>query len=240
MHDSCMFDWGYETEVELPERPSREAMRAWGGRVVINVMAYTRGQPQDYDRWRRRARSAGPTRTYCRISGGRNWEGGDNPWRGGAGPLGTEFAKTPDTLFDAWVEAGKAVGIPQTDDYNGKQQEGFGRGQYTIRDGRRSSSARAYLRPAKKRPNLTVETGAHATRVLLQGTRATGVDYVTDAGNTKRADAGRDVIISTGAFNAPAAPDAVGHRPGGASARVGSLAWPICRSGAICRTLGAY
>ena len=91
---------------------------------------------------------------------------------------------------------------PSTSDYNGKTQEGIGRGQYTIRDGRRSSSSRAYLRPARRRGNLTVETGAHATRVTFQGTRATGVDYVTDGGDRKHAEAG-EVIVSTGTFNAP-------------------------------------
>ena len=109
------------------------------------------------------------------------WQGGDNRWRGGSGPVGTEFAKTRDPLYDAWLEAAKAAGFPVTDDYNGEQQEGFGRGQYTIRDGYRSSAATAYLKPARKRANLDVATGAHATRVLLQGTRATGVEYVKAA-----------------------------------------------------------
>src|SRR5262245_52113153 len=139
--------------------------------------------------------------TYFRRA--ETWEGGENPWRGGSGPLGTEFAKTPDPLFEAWVEAGKAVGIPPTKDYNGATQEGFGRGQYTIRDGRRSSSSRAYLRPARRRRNLTVETGAHATRVLLKGTSATGVEYVTDGGDRKQAGAARAVIMAAGAFNTP-------------------------------------
>jgi choline dehydrogenase-like flavoprotein len=131
------------------------------------------------------------------------WEDGENPWRGGSGPLGTEFAKTPDPLFDAWVEAGKAIGFPPTADYNGKTQEGVGRGQYTIRNGRRSSSARAYLRPAKRRGNLTVETGAHATRVLLQGTHATGVEFVKGSGDRVSVQADREVIVATGAFNTP-------------------------------------
>src|SRR5262249_30750725 len=103
----------------------------------------------------------------------------------------------------AWLEAGKAVGIPPTADYNGKTQEGFGRGQYTIRDGRRSSSARAYLRPARKRGNLTVETGAHATRVLMRGTPAAAGEDLTHEGDRKQVEASREVIVSTGAFNAP-------------------------------------
>jgi choline dehydrogenase-like flavoprotein len=175
-----------------------------GGSSSINVMAYTRGNRGDYDRWAQkgaRGWSYADVLPYFRRA--ETWEGGENPWRGGSGPLGTQFAKTPDPLFDAWSEAGTALGLPQTKDYNGETQEGIGRGQYTIRDGRRSSSARAYLRPARNRPNLTVATGAHATQVLMQGTRATGIEYVTDAGDTKRAQADREVIVSTGAFNAP-------------------------------------
>src|SRR5262249_60680604 len=98
--------------------------------------------------------------------------------RGGGGPVGPESAKPRAPLYDAWLEAAAATGFPVTDDYNGKQQEGFGRGQYTIRDGYRSSAATAYLRPAKKRTNLVVETGAHATRGLMRNNRATALQYV--------------------------------------------------------------
>ena len=206
MHDTAMFDWGYETEPE-PNLKGRtiEAMRGkvLGGSSSINVMAYTRGNRGDYDRWAQkgaRGWSYADVLPYFRRS--EAWEGGANTWRGGEGHVGTEFAKTPDPLFDAWLEAAKACGYPLTDDYNGKQQEGFGRGQYTIRDGRRSSSSRAYLRPAKTRPNLTIETGVHATRVAMRGTRATGVEYA-NGGGAKRAEAAREVIIASGTFNSP-------------------------------------
>src|SRR5262245_50404698 len=207
MHDRAMFDWGYETEAE-PNLNGRkiEAMRGkvLGGSSSINVMAYTRGNRGDYDRWAQKGAlgwSYADVLPYFRRA--ETWEGGANPWRGGEGPLGTQYAKTPDSLFDAWLEAGKAVGIPRTPDYNGKTQEGFGRGQYTIRDGRRSSSSRAYLRPARRRRNLTVVTNAHATRVIMRGTHATGVEYVTDAGDKTQVEAAREVIVSSGTFNAP-------------------------------------
>jgi choline dehydrogenase-like flavoprotein len=207
MHDTGMFDWGYETEAE-PNLNGRkiEAMRGkvLGGSSSINVMAYTRGNRGDYDRWAQKgARGWSYADVLPYFKRAETWEGGENPWRGGAGPLGTEYAKTPDSLFDAWVEAGKAVGLPTTSDYNGKQQEGFGRGQYTIRDGRRSSSSRAYLRPARGRANLTVETGAQVTRVVMQGTRATGVEYLNGSGDRARIEAGREVILASGAFNSP-------------------------------------
>ena len=174
-----------------------------GGSSSINVMAYTRGNRGDYDRWAQKgARGWSYADVLPYFNRAETWEKGANTWRGGEGPLGTQFAKTPDPIFDAWLEAAEQSGYPFTDDYNGKQQEGFGRGQYTIRDGRRSSTSRAYLRPARGRHGLTVETDAHATRITMQGTRATGVEYVTGSGDRKRAEAG-EVIVASGTFNSP-------------------------------------
>src|SRR5215211_1979167 len=179
MHARGMFDWGYHTEAEPNLNGRRiEAMRGkvLGGWSSADVLPYFK---------------------RCET-----WAGGANAWRGGAGPIGVEWAKTRDPLYDAWIAAGKAAGFPSTDDYNGAQQEGFGRSQYSIRDGRRSSAATAYLKPALARANLTIETGAHATRVLIEKNRATGVEYVRK-GRTLRAEAAREVILSGGAFNTP-------------------------------------
>jgi choline dehydrogenase-like flavoprotein len=207
MHEYQMFDWGYHTEPE-PNMNGRaiEAMRGkvLGGSSSINVMAYTRGNRGDYDRWAQkgaRGWSYADVVPYFRRC--ESWEGGENQWRGGAGPIGTEFAKTPDPLYDAWLDAARSAGFPVTDDYNGTRQEGFGRGQYTIRNGYRSSAATAYLKPARSRRNLSVETGAHVTRVLMQGTRATGVEFVRDGGDTVQVAADREVILAAGAFNTP-------------------------------------
>ena len=207
MHERDMFNWGYRTEPE-PNMNGREieAMRGkvLGGSSSINVMAYTRGNRGDYDRWAQKGAlgwSYADVLPYFKRC--ETWERGENPWRGGAGPVGTEFAKTTDPVYDAWLDAARAAGFPVTDDYNGRQQEGFGRGQYTIRGGYRSSAATAYLRPAKSRPNLDVVTGALATRVLMQGTRATGVEYIKGIRETVRVNADREVILSGGAFNTP-------------------------------------
>src|SRR6516165_5221602 len=145
MHEYDLFNWGYRTEPE-PNMNGREieAMRGkvLGGSSSINVMAYTRGHRGDYDRWAQKgARGWSYADVLPYFKRCERWEGGGNPWRGGAGPVGTEFAKTRDPLYDAWLEAAAAAGFPVTDDYNGQQQEGFGRGQYTIRDGYRSSAA---------------------------------------------------------------------------------------------------
>jgi 4-pyridoxate dehydrogenase len=207
MHEYDMFNWGYHTEPE-PNLNGRkiEAMRGkvLGGSSSINVMAYTRGHRGDYDRWAQkgaRGWSYADVLPYFKRCEG--WEGGENRWRGGAGPVGTQYATTADPLYDAWIQAALAAGLPVTDDYNGKQQEGFGRGQYTIRDGYRSSAARAYLKPARARANLEVATRAHATRVLMRGTRAIGVEYSRE-GRVVQVEAEREVILSGGAFNTPA------------------------------------
>ena len=206
MHEYGMFDWGYETDPEPNLNGRRiEAMRGkvLGGSSSINVMAYTRGNAGDYDRWGQkgaRGWSYADVLPYFRRC--ETWENGTDTYRGGEGSLGTEFAKTEDPLYDAWLEAAKACGYPITPDYNGKQQVGFGRGQYTIRDGRRSSTANAFLKPARGRANLTVATNTHSTRVLLEGTRAKGVEFVQN-GSIQRAIASREVIVSAGAFNTP-------------------------------------
>ena len=206
MHKHRMFDWGYDGEPE-PELNGRriEAMRGkvLGGSSSINVMAFTRGAAGDYDRWAlggARGWSYAEVLPYFKRV--ETWEGGESRWRGGSGPVGVEWAKTRDPLYDAWIEAAKAAGYKHTADYNGAEAEGFGRGQYSIRNGYRSSAANAYLKPARGRRNLTIETGALVTRVVLEGTRACGVEYVV-GGATKRVMATSEVILSGGTFNSP-------------------------------------
>ena len=206
LHERRMFDWGFVTEAE-PSLNGRSIAasrgKVLGGSSSINVMAYTRGHPGDFDRWAQKGATGWsyadvlPYFKRCET-----FAGGANAWRGGTGPLGTEFAKTTDPLYPAWIEAAKAAGIPNTPDYNAASQEGFGRSQYTIRNGRRSSAATAFLKPARRRPNLTVETRALVTRVILRGTTATGVEYVK-GGRRLRVGAAREVIVSGGAFSTP-------------------------------------
>ena len=206
MHEHLLHDWGYQTEPEAGlDNREVEAMRGkvLGGSSSINVMAYTRGHSGDYDRWARNGAngwSYADVLPYFRRC--ETWEGGENAFRGGSGPIGTQFARTQDPLFAAWIEAGQQAGFPATEDYNGANQVGFGRSQYTIRDGRRSSSSRAFLRPAAKRPNLTVIVGAYASRVLFTGERASGVEYLKDS-QIRRVHAEREVILSGGTFNSP-------------------------------------
>ena len=206
MHEHHMHDWGFHTEPEAALNGRRiEASRGkvLGGSSSVNVMAYTRGHRGDYDRWSRNgAKGWSYSEVLPYFKRCETWIDGDSPWRGGEGPLGTEWAKTDDPLFPAWIEAAKAAKLPVTPDYNGTNGEGFGRSQYTIRNGRRSSSANAFLKPARSRKNLRVDVKAHALRVTMQGTRATGVEY-EHHGMVVRAEATREVILSAGTFNTP-------------------------------------
>ncbi|HEY8580481.1 MAG TPA: GMC family oxidoreductase N-terminal domain-containing protein, partial [Beijerinckiaceae bacterium] len=204
LHQHRMHDWGYDAEPDANMHGREiEAMRGkvLGGSHSINVMAYTRGDRGDYDRW---ARNGAAGWSYAEVlpyfKRGETWEEGENTWRGGSGPVHTTWARSPDPLFDAWVEAGREAGYKVTKDFNAASGEGFGRVQFTIRNGRRHSAAAAYLRPALRRRNLTLEIKAHATRILFQGTRATGVEYVRD-GQTRRATARKEVLLTSGVFN---------------------------------------
>lgn len=206
MHGKRAHDWGYDSDPE-PGLHGREieAMRGkvLGGSSSINVMAYVRGNRGDYDRW---ARNGAAGWSYADVlpyfKRMETWEGGADAWRGGNGPLHTQRARSQDPLWDAWIAAGQAAGIGFTKDYNGERQEGLGRSQSTIHRGRRDSASRAFLRPAAKRSNVTVLTGAHVTRVLLDGARAVGVAY-NRGGEALKARAAREVVLSGGVFNSP-------------------------------------
>jgi choline dehydrogenase-like flavoprotein len=206
IHEYGLHDWGYKSEPE-PHLNNRRIQakrgKVLGGSSSINVMAYTRGHPGDYDRWAR-AGAAGwsfrevlPYFKRCET-----WEKGETAYRGGSGPLGTEFAKTTDPLYEGWTSAARALSFPISDDLNGPQAEGFGRSQYTIRNGRRSSSASAYLRPAERRTNLVVHTRALVTKIILRGTRASGVQYVRGS-KIHTATADKEVIVASGVYNTP-------------------------------------
>jgi choline dehydrogenase/4-pyridoxate dehydrogenase len=201
-----LHDWMYFTEPEANANGRRiECARGKviGGSSSINAMAYVRGNPGDYDRW---AASGLPGWSYAEVlpyfRRQESWEGGAGPYRGGDGPLTVGTARYADPLVEACLAAGRALQLPATPDYNGAQQEGLGRIQQTIRHGRRCSAAEAYLRPALARPNLTVETGALASRIILEGGGAVGVEYRRgSAASVARAE--REVILSGGVINSP-------------------------------------
>jgi 4-pyridoxate dehydrogenase len=199
-------DWGYDTEPE-PNLENRvmEMIRGkvLGGSSSINAMGYVRGNQGDYDRWRQfglAGWSYADVLPYFQRS--EDWEGGADDYRGGDGPMRTRTRNPADPLFNAYIAAGREAGYPISPDYNGARQEGFSTGQANIGGGRRMSAAVAFLRPAMSRANLSVVTDALVTRVVIEGGRATGVEY-RRGGETITATARRETIVSGGTINSP-------------------------------------
>ncbi len=199
-------DWMYfcEPEANVGGRKVECARgKVIGGSSSTNAMAYVRGNRGDYDRW---AASGLTDWSYEKVlpyfKKQETWERGASEYRGGDGPVSTQFCRYKDELIEAFAEASLTAGYPQTDDYNGAVQEGFGRLQMTIAKGRRSSTATAYLRPALKRGNLKVLTGAMATKILMHDGSATGIAY-RRGGIEQKAFARREVVLSGGVINTP-------------------------------------
>lgn len=199
-------DWCYRTEPQA-QMDGRRLLwprgKVLGGSSSLNAMVYIRGHALDLDRWAEEG-ADGWAYAQC-LPYYRNAETfslGADEYRGGEGPLRVSRGATPNPLFDAWIEAGRQAGYPFTADMNGFQQEGMGRMDMTIHRGRRWSAARAYLRPARHRPNLVIATRALVTRVLLDGHRAVGAEYVENH-DVKRVLATREVILAGGAINSP-------------------------------------
>ena len=201
------YNWYYRTEPQ-PHLDNRRLYwprgRVVGGSSALNAMVYVRGHALDYDRWAFEEGAEGwsyaEVLPYFRRAETRS--AGADPYRGGDGPLHVWSADSSNPLFDAFIEAGMQAGYGRTDDMNGFRQEGFGRMDMTVHRGVRWSAARAYLRPALRRPNLTVVTGALATRLLIERKRAVGVEYFENH-TLKQAHATAEVILAGGAINSP-------------------------------------
>jgi 4-pyridoxate dehydrogenase len=199
-------DWMYFCEPE--ENVGGRSVECARGKVIggsssTNAMAYVRGNRGDYDRW---AANGLKGWSYDEILPyflkQESWRGAPSKYRGTSGPLNTQHCRYEDPLIEAFAEASVTAGYPQTEDYNGAKQEGFSRLQMTIANGRRSSTASAYLRPALKRPNLTVLTHAMAKTITMDGARATGVT-IDHKGTERAIKANREVLLSGGVINTP-------------------------------------
>ena len=201
------WDWNYRT-VEQKQLGSRSAywprMKALGGCSSMNAMIYIRGNALDFDTWRDEHGATGwgyqDVLPYFIRSEANARLGGE--FHGRSGPLVVEDCRHEHELTRAWIDAAVSWGLAANDDFNGARQDGAGRYQVTCHQGRRWSVADAYLRPALHRPNLTVRTGAHATRILVAGSRAGGVRY-RHQGELRTARAGTEVLLSGGAVNSP-------------------------------------
>jgi 4-pyridoxate dehydrogenase len=203
---SRIYDWGYDGEPQETMAGRRiECARGKvvGGSSTINAMAYVRGNRGDYARWTSyglRGWAHDDVLPYFRRQ--ESWEAGATPYRGGDGPLATRKSRYQDPLVDAYLEAAAGSGHKLNDDYNGERQDGFSRMQMTIRNGRRESAATAYLYPVLARKNLAVTVRAHVARIIFEGIRAAGVEYMKD-GQRCVARAEREVIVSAGSINSP-------------------------------------
>ncbi|MEP6665193.1 MAG: choline dehydrogenase, partial [Nocardioidaceae bacterium] len=175
-----------------------------GGSSSINGMIFQRGNPMDYQRWAADPGMESWDYLHC-LPYFKKMETcvtGADRWRGGDGPLVLERGPATNPLFGAFFEAAQQAGYPLTDDVNGYRQEGFATFDRNVHRGRRLSAARAYLHPVMRRPNLTVETMALATKIRFEGKRAIGVDYLR-AGRLRRQANGAEIILCGGAINSP-------------------------------------
>src|SRR6202140_4250703 len=199
-------NWMYQTEPE-PGLNGRQVFqprgKVLGGSSSINGLLYVRGQHEDYDRWRQHGNSGwGYDDVLPYFKKAENQQRGADDFHGSGGPLPVSDLGHPDPLSAAFITAAAETGLPVNPDFNGALQEGAGFFQTTTRHGRRASAAVAYLRPAKGRNNLHVETSALAQRIVFDGRRADAVEY-SQAGALKTARARKEILVSGGAFNSP-------------------------------------
>jgi len=198
--------WQFESEPE-PELHGRRLPiprgRTLGGTSSVNAMIAVRGNRRDYDDW---AALGLPGWGFAEVLPyfrrlETSWRGASE-WHGGDGPVRISRMEGADLLWEPLLAAAEVAGIRYCDDPNGAEQDGISRMESTVWGGRRSSSARAYLHPAMRRANLTIETGALVTRIVLRGGRATGVEYVR-GGTPRTAEARGEVVLSAGAYGSP-------------------------------------
>jgi choline dehydrogenase len=201
-----VYNWGFYTDPD-PGMNGRRIYwprgRVLGGSSSINGLIYVRGQPQDYDRWESLGNPGWGWRDVLPyfIRSEDNSRGAGE-FHGAGGPQACSDIGERHELMEAIIRAGNELGIPRNDDFNGARQEGVGYYQLFTKKGWRCSSATGYLRPAEMRPNLRVETEAHATRIVFEGSRAVGVRY-RQGGEEKEARAAGEVILSAGALQSP-------------------------------------
>ena len=200
------FDWRYRTVPQLHCNLRRFPWprgRTLGGSSAINYMIYIRGHASDYDRWAALGNEGwGYEDVLPLFKRSEHNERLADRYHGRGGPLNVADHRFRHPLSEMFVAAAQETGVPPNDDFNGATQDGCGFYQLTQKDGRRWSTASAFLRPALERPNLTVVTHALASRIRFEGRRAVGVEYVW-GGRSARADAGREVILCGGSVNSP-------------------------------------
>ncbi|MDI3243563.1 choline dehydrogenase [Pseudoalteromonas agarivorans] len=201
------YAWQFHTQPE-PYLDNREMHcprgKVLGGSSSINGMVYVRGHAKDFDEWQQHGANGWDYQSCLPyFKKAESFYLGENAHRGGTGPLGVNNGnEMQNPLYTTFIKAGVEAGYAHTDDYNAAQQEGFGPMHMTVKDGVRSSASREYLDPVKSRSNLTVITGALAQKVILEGKKATGIEYTVN-GILKTAHATKDVVLSAGPIGSP-------------------------------------
>ncbi len=200
------FDWDFSTEEEAGlegRRVSWPRGKVWGGSGSISAMVYARGRPSDFDHWEAMGNPGwGFDDVLPYFKKAENQERGPSRWHHVGGPQNVADSRWAPPISTAFLQAALEIGIPRNDDFNGDRQEGVGFYQLNQKNGERHSAAAAYLRPALHRHNLTVTSHALVTKILMDGTRATGVAYLRE-GKAYEAKATRGVILSAGAVGSP-------------------------------------
>ena len=200
------FDWEYPGAPDASRNGRAEpwaAGKVLGGGSSINMMMWVRGDPSDFDRWRDQGCAGwGYDDVLPYFERAETFADGPSPRRGRSGPIGVTRGSTPVEVVDDFITAAQEAGHPLNGDYNGERQQGVAVAQVSQRKGLRSSTARGYLVPVRRRNNLTIRTGALVTRALLEGRRCVGVEY-RDADGVHRARAAGDVIMSAGSLVTP-------------------------------------
>ena len=195
--------------------------RVLGGSSAINGLIYIRGQHADYDDWARLGAAGWSYREVLPwFKRSERYAGGASEYHGAEGELCVSDLRNDHPYCAAWLEAGEQAGFPRSDDFNGAQDGGLGAYQLTLRGHWRCSAATAFLRPARRRPNLTVTTGAHVTRIVIEGGVARGVQWLRD-GRTEGATASGEVILAAGALQSPQLLQLSGVGPAGLLRRHG-------------------
>jgi choline dehydrogenase len=211
------YDWMYWGEPEeglFGRSLLQHRGRVLGGTSSINGMVYTRGAPSDYDHWRQLGCAGWDWDSVLKyFKKAENNERGSDGYHGVDGPLNVSDYRPRWDLVDSFVRAAEEAGLRRNYDLNGERQDGIGYHQYTTRGGQRWSVTQGYLRQARRRSNLRIETRAHATRILWDGPRASGVEYRTPQG-LRKAEARREIVLSAGAIGSPQLLQLSGIGPG--------------------------
>ena len=209
-YGKAIYDLRYSRHFHTEPEPNMKGRKLmWprgvtlGGSSSINGLIFIRGQAGDYDGWEALGNRGWGWKEALRLfKKSEHNSRGESEYHGGSGPLWASDIRERNELMEAIFDAAEQLGVPRTDDFNGATQEGAGYYQYFTRAGKRSSTAVAYLRPAMNRSNLRVETHAHVTSLLHEGTRVTGLSYIKE-GKTHEVHASRETILTAGALQSP-------------------------------------